>query len=120
MKQIHARTVERLKRVYEAGVMIAFGTAVMIDLANETRRALAMGYIYSFVEAGISAKVILQIMTIKGAKVIGIEKERGLIAKGMYAGIIATSDYPLDNIQTLKQISFVMKNGVVSKDLNVR
>lgn len=119
-KQIHEKRVERLKRAYHAGVMIAFGSDVMIDIENETRGTLAIGYIDSFVEAGIPAKDILKIMTINAAKLLGIDKERGVLAPGMYADIIATSDNPFENIQTLKKVTFVMKNGIVYKQNNSR
>jgi len=33
----------------------------------------------------------------------------------LFADIIATPENPLDNIQTLKKVSFVMKNGKVVK-----
>jgi imidazolonepropionase-like amidohydrolase len=33
----------------------------------------------------------------------------------MFADIVATHDNPLDNIQALKRVSFVMKNGTVIK-----
>lgn len=112
-KEIHADRVDRLKRAYAAGVTIAFGTDVMVRVANETYGTLAIGYIDSFVEAGFPAKTILQLMTINPARLLGVEKQRGSIAPGKFADIIATPENPLDNIQTLRHVSFVMKNGNV-------
>lgn len=112
-KRIHAARVARLKRAYQAGVTIAFGTDIMVDIAGETRGTLAIGYIDSFVEAGIPAKTILQIMTTNAAHLLGVEKERGSIEAGLAADIIATPNNPLDDIQTLKRVNFVMKNGKV-------
>lgn len=114
-KRIHAARVARLKRAYQAGVTIAFGTDIMVDMPGETRGTLAIGYINSFVEAGVPAGTILQIMTTNAARLLGVEKERGSIAPGMAADIIATRENPLDNIQTLKQVTFVMKNGRIHK-----
>lgn len=114
-KRIHAARVARLKRAFEAGITIAFGTDIMVDIPNETRGTLASGYIDSFVEAGIPAKNILQIMTLNAARLLGVERERGAIAPGMAADIIAVPENPLDNIETLKQVNFVMKNGKVFK-----
>lgn len=57
-------------------------------------------------------------MTINGAQLLGIEKERGTIVQGMYYDLVATDENPLENIQPLKKISFVMKNGVVYKNTN--
>jgi imidazolonepropionase-like amidohydrolase len=112
-KRIHAARVARLKRAFQAGITIAFGTDIYADVEGETRGTLAIGYIDSFAEAGFPAKDILQIMTTNAARLLGVEKERGSIAVGMAADIIATPENPLDNIQTLKQVRFVMKNGKV-------
>jgi imidazolonepropionase-like amidohydrolase len=114
-KRIHAARVERLRRAYAAGVTIAFGTDVMVDMPGETRGTLAIEYIDGFVEAGISTKAILQMMTVNAAKLLGVEGARGSIAPGMAADIIATPGNPLDNIQVLKHVAFVMRNGVVHR-----
>jgi imidazolonepropionase-like amidohydrolase len=111
----HARRVERLKRAYQAGVTLVFGTDVMANLDNETRGTLAVGYIDSFVEAGVPNRDILRALTTNAARLLGVEKERGMLAPGMSADIIAVPENPLDNIQTLRQVSFVMKNGKVYK-----
>ncbi len=111
----HEKKVERLKRARQAGVTIVFGTDVMAGLDGETRGTLAIGYIDSFVEAGVPNRDILRALTTSAARLLGVEKERGMLAPGMYADIIAVPENPLDNIQTLKQVSFVMKNGKVYK-----
>ena len=54
-------------------------------------------------------------MTINAAKLMGVEKERGLLQPGLAADIIAVPENPLENIGTLKKVSFVMKNGAVIK-----
>jgi imidazolonepropionase-like amidohydrolase len=114
-KRIRTARIERLKRVRQAGVTIAFGSDVYADIAGETRGTLAIEYLDGFAEAGFSAKDILQIFTINAARLLGVEKQRGTIAPGMAADIIATPENPLDNINTLKRVSFVMKNGKVHK-----
>ena len=61
-------------------------------------------------------KVILQALTTNAARLLGVEKERGALRVGMKADIIATVANPLENIQTLKAVTFVMKNGSVFKE----
>jgi imidazolonepropionase-like amidohydrolase len=68
------------------------------------------------VEAGIPARVILQALTTNAARLLGVEKERGALRVGMRADIIATAANPLDNVNTLKAVSYVMKNGTVFKE----
>ena len=72
-----------------------------------------MSFIDSFVEAGVPASDTLRIMTTNAARLLGVDKQRGAIKVGQAADIIATPENPLDNIQTLKQVFFVMKNGKV-------
>ena len=115
-KRINGNRVARLKRAKKAGVTIAFGTDVMVRVGKKTRGELAIGYIDSFVAAGFPAKDILQIMIINPARLLGVEKERGTIASEMFADIIAVPDNPLENIQTLKNVHFVMKNGKIIKE----
>jgi imidazolonepropionase-like amidohydrolase len=113
--EAHAAYVDRLKRAYRIGVPIAYGTDVVVDIPGYTRGTLSLTQIESFVEAGVPARAILKIMTTNGARLLGVEKERGALRPGLAADIIATPENPLDNIQTLRQVAFVMKNGVKIK-----
>jgi imidazolonepropionase-like amidohydrolase len=72
-----------------------------------------MSQIDAFVEAGIPARVILQAMTTNAARLLGVDKERGAIAPGQFADIVATPDNPLEDARALTRIDFVMKNGRV-------
>jgi imidazolonepropionase-like amidohydrolase len=114
-KAFHAIFLDRLKRAYKVGVTMAYGTDTFFAAPGETRGTLAISYIDSFVEAGIPAKDTLKIMTTNAAKLLGVDKQRGAIKPGQYADIIATPENPVDNIQTLKKVAFVMKDGVVFK-----
>ena len=114
-KQKYAFRIERLRRAYQAGVTIVLGTDVMHDVQGRTRGALALDYIDGFVEAGIPPKAILRSMTTDAARLLGVEKERGSIKPGLAADIVAVPGNPLDNIDSLKQVTFVMKNGKVIK-----
>jgi len=112
-KFFHDTFIDRLKRAYKIGVTMAYGTDTFFEAPNHTRGTLAISYIDSFVEAGVSSKDLLKIMTTNAANLLGVEKRRGSIKPGMFADIIATPENPLENIQTLKKVSFVMKNGKV-------
>jgi imidazolonepropionase-like amidohydrolase len=116
-KFFHDTFIDRLKRAYKIGVTMAYGTDTFFEAPGHTRGTLAISYIDSFVEAGIPAKDTLKIMTTNAAHLVGVEKQRGAIKPGLFADIIATPENPLDNIQTLKKVSFVMKNGKVIKTL---
>ena len=119
-KQFHAAFLDRLKRAYKIGVTMAFGTDTFAEIEGHTRGTIAISYIDSFTEAGIPPRDILKIMTTNSARLLGVEKQRGAIKTGMYADIIAVAENPLDNINTLKKVSFVMKNGKVFKSADTR
>lgn len=114
-KRFHDRSVDRLKRAYKIGVTLAFGSDLIFFAEDETRGTWTISQIDSFVEAGIPPRAILLALTTNAAQLLGVEKARGAIKTGLYADIIATPENPLDNINTLKQVNFVMKNGKVFK-----
>jgi imidazolonepropionase-like amidohydrolase len=114
-KRFHARSVDRLKRAYKIGVTLAWGSDLIFWAPDETRGTWTMSLIETFIEAGIPPQAILAAMTTNAANLLGVEKNRGAIKVGLIADIIATPENPLENISTLKQVNFVMKNGKVFK-----
>src|SRR6185369_15840347 len=96
-RQFHDVFIDRLKRAYKIGITMAYGTDTFFDVPGQTRGTLAISYIDSFAEAGIPGKDTLKIMTVNAAKLLGVDKERGVIRVGMVADIIATPENPLDN-----------------------
>lgn len=118
IKQLHAKTIDRLKRAYKIGVTLAFGSDLVFYDKGETRGTWTISQIDSMVEAGISNTDILKTLTTNGAKLNGLEKQRGAIKTGQFADIIAVPENPLENISTLKKVNFVMKNGKVFKKGN--
>jgi len=111
----HKIWVDRLKRAHKIGVNMAFGTDVIDALPGETRGTLAIDYIQSWMDAGVPAADTLRAMTVNAARLLGVDKERGFLKPGMAADIIATPENPADNIQALKKVSFVMKDGAIIK-----
>jgi imidazolonepropionase-like amidohydrolase len=107
-----AKWVDRLRRAFKVGVTMAYGTDVTDDVAGQTRGTESMRGIEPWVEAGIPPRAILQAMTVNAARLLGVEKERGALRPGYAADIIATPGNPLEDIDVLKRVSFVMKDGV--------
>lgn len=111
----HKGWVDLLRRANKMGVTMVYGTDASDAVMGQTRGTLSISLIDSYVEAGVSAKTILRVMTTNAAQLLGVEKERGAIKVGQAADIIATDTNPLDEIGALKQIVFVMKDGRVFK-----
>lgn len=51
----------------------------------------------------------------KPTQILGEEANMGSVEKGKYADLIATDENPLQNIKTLQNVIFVMKDGIVVK-----
>jgi len=57
----------------------------------------------------------LQAATVNAAQLLKHDKDLGSLAKGKTADVIAVPGDPIANISLMKQVSFVMKDGVVYK-----
>ena len=99
------------KKAYKMGVPIAFGTDAGVfphgDNAGE--------FVY-MKEIGIPAEYSLNSATVTNAKLLNMENLLGQLKEGFYADIIAVNESPLENIATLKNVIFVMKDGKVYKN----
>ena len=96
---------------YKMGVPISFGTDAGVFPHGEN----AGEFIYMY-EIGIPADYILQSATITNSKLLDMSDKLGQISPGFYADLIATDADPLEDIATLQDIKFVMKNGVIYKN----
>ena len=54
-------------------------------------------------------------MTVTGYACAQLEKERGAIRPGLFADLIAVRGNPLEDIDSLRDVRFVMKDGLVFK-----
>jgi imidazolonepropionase-like amidohydrolase len=104
-----------VKRAYDKGVTLVFGPDVIFNTPEYPRGRLSIETIDNWVGAGIPPRTILQALTTNAAKLLGVEKTRGALRAGMRADIIAVNGNPLEKIETLKTVVFVMKNGKVFK-----
>jgi imidazolonepropionase-like amidohydrolase len=88
---------------------------VVTSVRGWDRGSQAIDYVSSFKAAGIPPRDILKMMTGNAARLLGVDKERGAIREGLAADIIAVPGDPLADIDALRTVSFVMKNGRVVK-----
>ena len=99
------------QKAMKAGVKIAFGTDVGgfswdDPIAQEFAR---------MVEFGMTPMDAIRSATSRAAELLGMSGELGVIAPGAYADIVAVSSDPLSDVNALKDVRFVMKDGSVSK-----
>ena len=98
-------------KAYKRGVKIAFGTDA--GVFPHGLNAKEFGYM---VEVGMPPMKALQSATTTNATVLGLADELGQLKEGYLADIVATNEDPTENISTLENVVFVMKEGVVYKD----
>ncbi len=98
-------------KAYKAGVKIAFGTD-----AGVYKHGLNAKEFQYMTEAGMPIMEALKSATIVAAEVLDMKKDLGSIEAGKIADIIATENNPLNDVKTLMNVVFVMKEGVIYKN----
>jgi imidazolonepropionase-like amidohydrolase len=111
----YQRTVERLRNAYDNGVSLTFSTDADYYVPGMTRGQVAIEFIETWKAAGIPHAAILRSMTTMGYRVSETEDERGPIRTGLVADLIAVVGDPLQSIDALRDMRFVMKDGKVFK-----
>jgi imidazolonepropionase-like amidohydrolase len=100
------------KKAMKAGVKIAFGTDAggfpwTEPIAQEFGR---------MVELGMSPMDAIRSATSRAAELLDMEGKIGTISPGAYADIVAVFGDPLQDVNVMKQVKFVMKDGKVYKN----
>lgn len=101
------------QKALKAGVKIAFGTDVGGFDWNDPI-AQEFGYLVQF---GMTPMQAIQTATSKAADLLDQQGKIGVLAPGAYADVVAVKGDPLKDVNVLKNVSFVMKDGktVVSR-----
>jgi len=110
------KTVGRLQRenfakAVAAGVKIAFGTDAGVYPHGDNAKQF-----HYMVKFGMTPAGAIRAATSSAADLIGRATDVGTLEAGKYADLIAVTANPLDRVETLEHVSFVMKGGVVYKD----
>ncbi len=98
------------QRAYKKGVPIAFGTDAGVFPHGENAREFSY-----MVEAGMPIMAALKSATITNATLLGMGDNLGQLKEGFLADIVAVDENPKDNVETLKNVVFVMKEGQIFK-----
>jgi imidazolonepropionase-like amidohydrolase len=107
------KIIDRLGRAQRIGVKMAFGSDTVTEMPNRTRADMVLDYLAVWRAAGIPPADILKCMTTNAAELLRINEQRGAIATGQFADIIAMPADPLQDVESLRKVNFVMKNGKV-------
>ena len=112
--ELQAKAAERfprarisVKKAYDAGVKIAVGTdAPAIPHGRNADELVAL------VSRGMSTAAVLRAATVVAADLIQVT-DRGRLADGLLADVIAVPGNPLDDMTVTQDVRFVMKGGQV-------
>jgi imidazolonepropionase-like amidohydrolase len=105
--EYHAR---EFQKQLAAGVPMAMGSDVGPFQHGTQAREFEL-----MVKYGMTPLAALQAGTLNGAKVLGWDGQIGALKPGYFADVIAVPGDPLRDISVLKQVSFVMKGGVIHR-----
>lgn len=99
-------------RALKAGVKIVFGTDIGgIPWSDPIAQEFAR-----MVEFGMTPMQAIQSATLRSAELLDMQGDIGAVAPGDYADIVAVSGDPLKDVNVLKNVGFVMKDGKVFKN----
>ena len=102
---------ERFQRAVKAGVKIAFGTDAGVYPHGDNGKQFA-----KMTEWGQTPAQALQAATVNAADLLGRKDQVGSLKAGLYADLIAVPGNPLEDINLMQKVSFVMKGGKVEKE----
>ena len=98
------------EKAHKAGVNVAYGTDSGISPhGTNAQEAVLM------VEAGMSEMDVIVSATINAADLIDMSDSIGTIESGKFADLIAVDESPLEDIEELLDVDFVMKGGKIYK-----
>jgi len=103
------RAKESLKLAIRSGVRIAYGTDAGVYPHGLNARELGV-----LVQRGMTPLEALRAATQNACELLGVD-DRGEIAAGKLADLIAVAGDPLRDVTVLEHVAFVMKGGAVVK-----
>jgi imidazolonepropionase-like amidohydrolase len=108
-EMVKPQMADGLERAIAAGVKIAMGTDAAVIPHGENAEEIIV-----YTKRGMSPIDAIRTATTNSADLLGVD-DRGRIEEGLLADIIGVDGNPLEEIETLRDVKFVMKGGVKYK-----
>jgi imidazolonepropionase-like amidohydrolase len=109
MKEVTSVSRQNIKKAFQAGVKIAFGTDAAVYPHGLNAHEFAV-----YVQIGMTPLQAIQTATVNAADLLGWAKI-GSVEAGNFADIIAVNGDPTKDVTLLENPVFVMKGGTVYK-----
>ena len=107
---------ESFRKAMKAGVKIVFGT----DIGGIPWSQPIAQEFPQMTKLGMTPADALRSATSRAAEMLDMTGQIGVLAPGAYADVIAVAGDPLQNIEELGRVKFVMKDGMVFKNNEVK
>ena len=104
---------DNVRKMHQQGVKIAVGTDAGGTVGFNYQGYNTPWEVKILVECGMTPMEAIVAATRNGAKVIGVSEQLGTIEAGKQADLLILSSNPLDNIENIRQIEWVVQNGKV-------
>ena len=111
IRQVTPVVEASFKRALKGNVKIAFGTDSGVSKHGTNAREFQL-----MVKYGMDENAAIKSATITASEVLGMSSKIGTIEKGKIADIISVGANPLEDISSLNNVLFVMKEGKIYKD----
>ena len=103
---------DRLRRALRAGVSVVAGSDMYLDLRGP-QGAAAKRVLFAYAAAGMPNVQVLQAATVNAARLLGRERELGVVRAGALADLVAVEGDPGTDLGALEHVRFVMQRGAV-------
>jgi imidazolonepropionase-like amidohydrolase len=114
MKDLIPAHQEFIKRAIKIpGLKIVYGTDAVAGAHGHN----AEDFIHRVRDSGVDPKAAMVSANSLDAEALGMSDQIGSIAPGLQADIIALDGDPLKDITSVRRVTFVMKGGVVYKNI---
>lgn len=100
-----------IRKAHKAGVQIVLGSDSYHQVPGMTRGEDALEALFGLSEAGLHPAEALRAATSAAAEAIGRGDSMGQLKAGFLANLVAVDGNPLEDIQTLRRVKMVMKQG---------
>jgi len=109
-REIGPQLKANFEKAVEAGVKIAFGTDSGVSNHGDNAQEFKL-----MVDNGMTAIQAITAATVNAADLLDESDNLGSLSVGKFGDIVAVKGNPLENIELLENVSFVMKGGEVVK-----
>jgi imidazolonepropionase-like amidohydrolase len=104
---------QSIEQAMTLGVKIASG----FDASSPELQGKNAGELVALTKRGMPSLEAIRAATVNAAELLGWQDRVGAIEPGKYADLIGVEGDPLNDVTVLQQVRFVMKGGVIVKDL---